>query len=82
MIVDKKIVSLRKRLVARICGSAFAFTKNTSEKDPLNYYIAHCQKHGCYMDHARGYYGKLTCPECLKERTERILHEENEGSNL
>ena len=63
MFLDKKEIPLWKRIVVRIIGDVFAY-----EKDSLRYHIGYCSKHGYYIDHLRGYYRKLSCPKCLKER--------------
>jgi hypothetical protein len=66
MFVDKNSIPLWKRLVLRIFGSivdeVFAY-----EKNQMRYYLCYCRKHGYYIEHERGYDGKISCPECIKE---------------
>jgi hypothetical protein len=62
MFVDKKNIPLWKRLVVRIVGAAFAY-----EENQLRYFIQYCPKHVYYIEYERGYYGKTSCPICIKE---------------
>jgi hypothetical protein len=67
MFVDKKGIPFHKRLLVRVFGKAFAY-----EKDSLKFFFQHCPTHGYYVEHERGYYGKLTFPKCLEERTKQL----------
>jgi len=70
--VDKKEIPLWKRLIIRIVGNAYAY-----ERDLIRYYFGYCPKHGYFIDHPAGYYGKLHCPKCIEE-TEPESHLKNE----
>jgi len=67
-IIEPELIPLWKRVIIRLLGEAFAY-----RKDSLEYYIGYCPKHGYYLDHLRGYDGKLSCPICLEERTKELL---------
>jgi hypothetical protein len=66
-IVEKRKIPLWKRLIVRIIGEAFAYERNS-----IRYYFGYCPKHGYFIGHLAGYYGKLHCPKCIEETDLRI----------
>ena len=67
MLVDKENIPFQKRIIVRIFGKAFSY-----EKDSLKFYFQYCPKHGYYIEHERGYDGKISCPKCLEERSYQL----------
>jgi len=59
MMVDARSLPLFTRLRVRVMGSA-----HFHKLDGLEYLYGRCKFHGYYLQYARGYEGKVSCPEC------------------
>lgn len=72
ILIDSKLVPLRKRLVAKLIGYCkLCRLRPSGFKGEVNLYVVYCRRHRVYfIDYPHGFTEYFTCPLCLKEELE------------
>ena len=69
-------VSLREKIVLMFRGRVYREHRTREGWSGfLPFYLAKCREHGYFEDYPHGYVDYLSCPECWKDRLERLRRE-------
>jgi len=66
-----------KNIRLKIFGTCkVGLTKEKGWKGALPLYAFKCQTHGIVYNTPQGHYHRLICPECIKQKKEKMLEEQ------